>query len=163
MTVLKLEEYENDFWKDVENRKTWDQIIPGELRDTKPVTLTAEVIAQFAKLIGDDNPLYSDEEFAKSTPFGGIIAPPSIHIVLMFACTEITDWMRSPGTINCGQSWYYNVPARRHHHHARHGLGQVHQEGTPVRHPRERLHQPAWPGRLHRPRLDHPAGLRRWK
>lgn len=112
MTVLKLEEYENDFWKDVDNRKTWDQIIPGELRDTKPVTLTAEVIAQFARLIGDDNPLYHDEAFARTTPYGGIIAPPSIHIVLMFACTGIEDWMRSPGTINCGQSWSYNISAR---------------------------------------------------
>lgn len=112
MTVLKLEDYGSDFWKDVKDRKTWDQIIPGELRGTKPVTITAEVIAQFARLIGDDNPLYRDEVFAKSTPYGGIVAPPSLHIVLMFACTEITDWMRSPGTINCGQSWYYNVPVR---------------------------------------------------
>ena len=95
MSVLKLEEYENDFWKDVENRMSWDQIIPGNLRNTKPVTLTQEVISQFARLIGDDNPLYHDEEYAKSTPYGGIVAPPNIHIVLMFACTDITDWMRS--------------------------------------------------------------------
>ena len=112
MAELKLEAFENDFWKDVNKRKTWDQIVPGELRDTEPVTLTKEVIAQFAQLIGDDNPLYSDEDYAKSTPYGGIIAPPDIHIVLMFACTTIEDWMRSPGTINCGQSWSYQTPAR---------------------------------------------------
>ena len=112
MAELKLEAYEQDFWKNVADRKTWDQIVPGELRDTQPVTLTKEVIAQFARLVGDDNPLYHDEDFAKSTPYGGIIAPPGIHIVLMFACTTIEDWMRSPGTINCGQSWYYDVPAR---------------------------------------------------
>ena len=112
MSVLKLEEYENDFWRDVNNRMSWDQIIPGDLRNTKPITLTQEVISQFAKLIGDDNPLYYDEEYATSTPYGGIVAPPNIHIVLMFACTDISDWMRSPGTINCGQNWYYNIPAR---------------------------------------------------
>ena len=112
MVELLLEEYDNDFWKDVDTRKTWDQIIPGELRDTKPVTITAAVISQFARLIGDDNPLYHDAEFAKTTPYGSIIAPPSLHIVLMFACTDISDWMRSPGTINCGQSWFYNIPAR---------------------------------------------------
>jgi acyl dehydratase len=62
--------------------------------------------------VGEDNPLYFDEEYAKKTIWGGIIAPPSIHILLMFACTTTEDWMRSPGTINAGQSWFYNVPAR---------------------------------------------------
>ena len=30
----------------------------------------------------------------------------------MFACTPADDWMRSPGTVNAGQSWSYNIPAR---------------------------------------------------
>ena len=30
----------------------------------------------------------------------------------MFACMPADDWMRSPGTINAGQSWSYNIPAR---------------------------------------------------
>ena len=38
MSVLKLEEYENDFWRDAKTRMSWDQIIPGNLRNTKPVT-----------------------------------------------------------------------------------------------------------------------------
>ncbi len=112
MTDFDWNSFEQDFWKNKETRKTWDQIIPGELRDTIPVTLTKEVIARFAKGVGDPNPLYHDEEYAAGTPFGGIIAPPSIHIMLMFACTRADDWMRSPGTINAGQSWFYNVPAR---------------------------------------------------
>ena len=94
MTVLDLDNFETDFWKDVDKRKTWDEIIPGELRDTRPVTLSKEVIARYAR--GD----------------GGIIAPPSIHILLMFACTTTEDWMRSPGTINAGQNWSYHVPIR---------------------------------------------------
>ena len=77
-----------------------------------PVTLTAEIIRKFAEGIGDPHPLYMDEDYARGTPFGGIIAPPSIHIMLMFACTDEKDWMRSPGTINASQSWFYNVPAR---------------------------------------------------
>ena len=32
--------------------------------------------------------------------------------MLMFACTPDDDWMRTPGTINAGQSWFYHVPAR---------------------------------------------------
>jgi 3-hydroxybutyryl-CoA dehydratase len=112
MTILDLDNFETDFWKDVDKRKTWDQIIPGELRDTRPVTLTKEVIARYAEGVGEDNPIYFDEAYAKTTPYGGIIAPPSIHILLMFACTTTEDWMRSPGTINAGQNWSYHFPIR---------------------------------------------------
>jgi acyl dehydratase len=112
MSELRLDEFETDFWKDAARRKTWDEIIPGEPRETVPVTLTKEAIQKFARLIGEENPIYFDEAYAARTPFGGIIAPPTIHILLMFACTKTTDWMRSPGTINAGQSWTYHVPAR---------------------------------------------------
>jgi len=112
MAELDFGRYERDFWKDSAQRKTWDEIIPGELRPSNPVTLTKGAIQKFARAVGETNPLYFDEEYARRTPYRGIIAPPSIHILLMFACTPVTDWMREPGTINAGQSWFYNVPAR---------------------------------------------------
>ena len=62
--------------------------------------------------VGETNPLYLDEKAAKAGPHGGLVAPPSIHILLMFSCTPADDWMRSPGTINAGQSWSYNIHAR---------------------------------------------------
>jgi len=34
-------------------------------------------IMMFARSVGDYNPIYSDEEYAKSTEVGGIIAPPT--------------------------------------------------------------------------------------
>lgn len=105
-------DFETDFWKDATARHTWDEIIPGEPRATKPFELTKDIIATFAEMMGETNPLYFDEEYAKSTPYGGIVAPPSIHILLMFACTGTDDWMRSPGTINASQSWHYHIPAR---------------------------------------------------
>jgi len=96
----------------VDGFKTWSEIVPGELRLTHSVVLTREAIARFARSIGETNPLYFDEEFARTTRHGAIIAPPSIHIYLIFACTPETDWMRTPGTINAGQVWSYNIPAR---------------------------------------------------
>ncbi|WP_019240962.1 MULTISPECIES: MaoC family dehydratase N-terminal domain-containing protein [Bacillus] len=39
-------------------------------------------IRQFAEAIGDHNPLYVDEEYAKSTMYGGIIAPPSYPVAI---------------------------------------------------------------------------------
>jgi acyl dehydratase len=39
-------------------------------------------IRRFAEALGDDNPLYHDEEYARNTRHGGIIAPPSFPVSL---------------------------------------------------------------------------------
>lgn len=104
--------FATDFWKDADARKIWDDIVPGEPRKTIPYVLTLEAIQKYCRSVGDMNPLYFDELYAKKSRFGGIVAPPAIHILLMFACTPNDDWMRSPGTVNAGQSWSYNIPAR---------------------------------------------------
>lgn len=47
--------------------------------ETPPIPeITKSIIRRFAYGIGDDNPLWIDEEYAKNTKYGGIIAPPSI-------------------------------------------------------------------------------------
>lgn len=103
---------EKDFWKNNEQRKIWDQIIPGEKRPTVPYKLTLEAIQKYCRSVGDENPLYFDESYARKSRWGHLIAPPYIHPLLVFGCTPLNDWMRSPGTVNAGQSWTYNVPAR---------------------------------------------------
>ncbi len=50
-----------------------DQVLVGE-RITEEARFSKEEIVEFARLAGDFNPLHHDEEFAKSTRFGGIIA-----------------------------------------------------------------------------------------
>ena len=104
--------FETDFWKAAGARKIWDDIVAGEPRTTIPYTLSLEAIHTYCRSVGETNPLYFDEAYARTTRWGGLIAPPSIHILLMFACTPADDWMRSPGTINAGQSWSYTIPAR---------------------------------------------------
>lgn len=104
--------FETDFWKDAAARKTWDDLVPGEPRPTLPYTLTLDAIQRYCRSVGDMHPLYFDEDYARKSRYGGLIAPPSIHILLMFSCTPADDWMRSPGTVNAGQCWTYNIPAR---------------------------------------------------
>lgn len=106
------QDFETDFWKDARQRKVWDDIVPGEPRKTIPYTLTLEAIHKYCRVVGDLHPMYFDDDYARKSPYKGLIAPPSIHILLMFACTPADDWMRSPGTVNAGQSWSYHVPAR---------------------------------------------------
>lgn len=104
--------FETDFWRDEARRAVWADIEVGVERATRPVTLTLEIIQAYARAIGDLNPLYFDEAHARRTPFGGLIAPPTIHVPLLFLATGTGDWMRTPGTVNAGQSWYYRRPAR---------------------------------------------------
>ena len=95
---------ETDFWKDEERRPSWDEIEVGVERRTRPVELTLEIIQAYARAIGDLNPLYFDADYAEQTVFGGLIAPPTIHVPLLFLATEVADWMKTPGTINAGQN-----------------------------------------------------------
>src|SRR4029079_8974375 len=110
--MAQAEAFETDFWKDANLRKAWDDIVPGAPRKTIPYTLTREAIELYCKSVGENHPIYFDEAYAKTTRYGGVMAPPWIHIRLMFSCTPADDWMRSPGTVNAGQSWSYNIPAR---------------------------------------------------
>ena len=54
-----------------------------EVEVTAPEEVGRAAIRYFAQAIGDKNPLYLDEEFAKGTRHGGIIAPPT------FVCETI--------------------------------------------------------------------------
>src|SRR5437868_6949177 len=63
---------------------TSESLITDEARATigrETETVIGEVtlldIQRYALTIGDDNPLYFDEEYARTTPYGGIIAPPN--------------------------------------------------------------------------------------
>jgi len=48
-------------------------------------------IIRYVQAISDLNPLYIDEEYAKETEYGGIIAPPTFIFDVMPAATEIGD------------------------------------------------------------------------
>jgi len=54
--------------------RTFDQFEPDEVIVTAARTVTEADVVNFAGLSGDYNPLHTDEEFGKTTPFGGRIA-----------------------------------------------------------------------------------------
>ena len=112
MTDFDPDDFDYDFWKDAGKRPGWDELEPGVTLKAKPITITADIIQRYARSIGDNNPLYFDEAYAKTTRFGGLIAPPSIHALFLFACTEHDHFMRTPGTVNMGQNWWIHEPVR---------------------------------------------------
>lgn len=49
----------------------------GHLSGPDVQHVEAGAIAKFARAIGENNPIYFDEAYARTTRFGGIIAPPT--------------------------------------------------------------------------------------
>lgn len=59
----------------------YDPALIGKVFEiTEPVNVSAENIRNFCAAIGETNPLYTDEQAAKSGPWGGIVAPPSYAV-----------------------------------------------------------------------------------
>jgi acyl dehydratase len=55
----------------------------GRVLSTGSATVTAEHVADFARALGDPNPLYVDANAAARGPFRGIVAPPTYPIAFM--------------------------------------------------------------------------------
>jgi len=48
-------------------------------------------IARYAHAISDLDPLYLDEEYAKQTEYGGVVAPPTFLFDIIPASVEVGD------------------------------------------------------------------------
>ena len=58
----------------------YDTSVIGQEFDRYTYEVTREDIVEFATSLGESNPLYTDEEYAATTPYGGIIAPPTFCV-----------------------------------------------------------------------------------
>ncbi|MBI5080593.1 MAG: MaoC family dehydratase N-terminal domain-containing protein [Chloroflexi bacterium] len=68
---------------------TFEQFNVGDTFSSQSRTVTEADVVSFAGLSGDFNPLHTDEEFAKTTPFGTRIA----HGMLVAAmATGMSNW-----------------------------------------------------------------------
>lgn len=58
----------------------YDASLIGQEFDRYTYEVTREDIIEFATSLGETNPLYTDEEYAATTPYGSIIAPPTFSV-----------------------------------------------------------------------------------
>lgn len=58
----------------------YDESCLGKEFDRYEYTVTQNDIAEFATALGETNLLFTDVQYAKSTPYGGIIAPPTFCV-----------------------------------------------------------------------------------
>jgi len=72
-------------------------------------TITADMIRLYAAAVGDTNPLWTDEDYAKKTGWGGIIAPPMAEIMIAKAA-GVPAALPLPGLtyMNGGSTRKYN-------------------------------------------------------
>ena len=73
-------------------------------------TVSEEDIKLFAILSGDTNPIHLDEEYAKTTPFGGCIAHGAICAIIISAA--VATQFPGPGSIYAGQEMRFKKPVR---------------------------------------------------
>lgn len=67
-------------------------------------------IKLFAILSGDTNPIHLDEEYAKTTQFGGCIAHGAICAIVISAA--VATQFPGPGSIYAGQDMRFKKPVR---------------------------------------------------
>ena len=76
--------------------------------ETMSVTITEQLINDFAKVSGDFNPIHIDEEYAKSTIFGKRISHGML--VASFISNVIANQLPGPGTIYLSQDLSFKKP-----------------------------------------------------
>src|SRR5262245_39095805 len=110
---------ETGFGKELATGKFTDEMLTSmrdligtELRTDACVNneyATRLAILRFAEGIGDDNPLWTDEEYAAAGPHGGIVAPPSF----IFACLgSVQVGWRGLGGFHAETDVTFHAPVR---------------------------------------------------
>lgn len=94
-------------------------VITDEMRaaigvESEAVTYVVErgAIVRFAEAIGDPNPLYRDEQAARRTRYGGIIAPPTFLRSTRPSPAKPVFPMPYSGVLDGGSEWEHFEPVR---------------------------------------------------
>ena len=87
----------------------FDEIEIGQTADYRKIVRDEDVL-MFAKLSGDVNPVHLDEEYARTTQFGGRIAHGMYTAALMSAAMATT--LPGPGSVYLSQTMKFRAPVR---------------------------------------------------
>lgn len=98
---------------------TQESVITPEMRaavgvESEPYTNEIEkgAIIKFARAIGDTNPIYTDEEAARRSRYGGLVAPPTFFRSLRSGPMKVNVESPYPANLDGGSEWEYYEPAR---------------------------------------------------
>jgi len=109
----KQQQFSTNFFTDAENYEVWDEIDFTNLQEAdgqNTFTIKAEDMKFYAESCLDNNPYMTDEEFAKKSPYGGLVPHPLFVTTIGFWCVGTKgrgSWNRTPGARNPGQCIEY--------------------------------------------------------
>jgi acyl dehydratase len=92
-----------------DHEKYFDDVRVGEAGVTKSVVVTKEMIRAFADLTGDHTPVHVDEEFAKASHFGGVVAHGLFGLALADGL-KTTGSLQFPPGASLGWTWDFVRP-----------------------------------------------------
>ena len=72
--------------------RSWEDFKVGEVLVTGRRTVDAGDVSRYAGLSGDFNPLHTDEEFAKTTPFGTRVAHGILTLAISNGQQNLAGW-----------------------------------------------------------------------
>jgi len=94
-------------------------VITQEMRDligveSAPMTHDVEkgAVVKFAEAIGDPNPLFNDEEAARKTRYGGLIAPPTFLRSMRSGPLDVDVPSPYSAILDAGSEWEHFQPVR---------------------------------------------------
>lgn len=101
--------FSTDFFAGAENYEAWDEIDFDNLEEVdgeNTFEIKAEDAIFYAEACLDNNPLMTDEEYAKKSPYGSLVVHPIFVSTICFWCVGAKgrgNWIRTPGARNPGQ------------------------------------------------------------
>ena len=111
----KQREFQFDFFVDQSNYEKWEDVVIGTQGfGERTFEVKKEDVDAYVDCTMEENPVFKNEEFAKKTPWGGLVAPPMFitPVIFWIAGTGSGSWIRTPGAINPGQKIEFYEPIR---------------------------------------------------
>ena len=93
------------------HERYYDEVRLGDEGVTPEVTVTKEMIRTYADLTGDHTPVHVDEDFAKASHFGGIVAHGLFGLSLADGLKTRGSLQFPPGA-SLGWNWDFKLPIR---------------------------------------------------
>ena len=89
----------------------YDDVRVGDVGISPTFTVTADHIMTYADLTGDHTPVHTDEEYAKTTPFGTRVAHGLLGLSLADGLKTQADLQFLPG-MSLGWTWDFRLPIK---------------------------------------------------
>jgi acyl dehydratase len=89
----------------------YDDVAVGDVGISPTFTVSAEHIMTYADLTGDHTPVHTDEEYAKTTPFGTRVAHGLLGLSLADGLKTQADLQFLPG-MSLGWTWDFRLPIK---------------------------------------------------